>query len=131
MKYSIIFLFFLFSCGNYSANINKKSGYSSSGFAYIEKNFYSDLANNDGFISHDKLRLGTKIRIVNPNNKKSIESTIKKKIKYDKFYKILISKNIAEKLDLSLEFPFVEIYEIKSNKSFIAKKPLQILKKKK
>ena len=131
MKYSIIFLFFLFSCGNYSANINKKSGYTSSGFAYIEKNFYSNLANNEGFISHDKLHLGTKIRIVNPNNKKSIESTIKKKIKYDKFYKILISKNIAEKLDLSLEFPFVEIYEIKSNKSFIAKKAITDIEEKK
>ena len=62
------------------------------------------------------------MKITNPDNNKSLEITIKKKIKYDNFYKILISPNIAEQLNLSFEFPFVEINEIKSNKSFIAKK---------
>jgi len=34
----------------------------------------------------------------------------------------LISQNIAEKLNLDLNFPYIEIVEIKLNKSFIAKK---------
>ena len=36
----------------------------------------------------------------------------------------MISKSIADELDLSFEFPFVEINEIKSNKSFVAKKAI-------
>ena len=131
MKYKLIFLFFLVSCSNYSSNVVKKSGHTASGFAYIEQNQSFNLDNEKYFISHNKLKVGSKIKIINPDNKKSFESTIKKKIKYDKFYKILISKNIAEKLDLSLEFPFVEIYEIKSNKSFIAKKAITDIEEKK
>ena len=90
MQYKIIILFFLISCANYSSNIDKTSGYSSSGFAHIEKNITTNLNNDNFFISHNKLRLGSKIKITNPNNKKSLELIIKKKIKYDDFYKVSI-----------------------------------------
>ena len=123
MKYKLIAFFFLItSCANYAANFEKKPGYSASGFAYIAISTPPSLENDNFFISHNKLKAGTKIRITNPLNKKSLEATIKKKIKYHNFYKALICKSIAEKLDLSLEFPFVEVNEIKLNKSFIAKK---------
>jgi len=122
MKYNLIIFFFLVSCTNYSSNLQKKSGYSASGFAYIEKTILLNSKKEKIFISHNKLKKGTKIRVINPDNKKSLEITIEETIKYDNFYKILISKNIAEQLELSFEFPFVEIYEIKSNKSFVAKK---------
>ena len=122
MKYNLIIFFFLVSCTNYSSNLQKKSGYSASGFAYVEKTILLNSKKEKIFISHNKLRIGTKIRVINPDNKKSLEITIEETVKYDNFYKILISKNIAEQLELSFEFPFVEIYEIKSNKSFIAKK---------
>ena len=49
----------------------------------------------------------------------------------DGFYKALISKSVAEKLELSLEFPFIEINEIKSNKSFVAKKATTDIEEKK
>ena len=75
--------------------------------------------------------MGTKLKIINPQNKKSFEASIQKKIKYDDFYKVLISKNIAEELNLSFEFPYVEINEIKSNKSFIAKKAITDIEEKK
>ena len=58
------------------------------------------------------------------NYKKSIEVVIKEKIKYDDFYKVLISVNVAKKLKLNLNFPYVEINEIKKNKSFVAKKAI-------
>ena len=130
MKHKLILLFFLASCSNYSSNIVKKSGYSSSGFAHIEQDVPLSLQNEDFFISHNNLRVGSKIKILNPENKKTLEIIIKKKIKYDNFYKILISPSIAKELDLSLEFPFVEIIEIKSNKSFIAKKAITDIEEK-
>jgi len=124
MKYKIIIFFFLVSCTNYSSNFEKKSGYSASGFAYIETSIPNNLENKKFFISHNKLRVGTKVRVINPDNKKSLEIIIKHKIKYDNFYKVLISKSIVEELELSSKFPFVEINEIKSNKSFVAKKAI-------
>lgn len=130
MKYKLIFFFFLISCVNQSSSINKKTGYSASGFAYIEKKLSSN-PKNVFFISHNKLRPGTKIKITNPDNKKSLEFSINKDIKYDDFYKILISPNIARELGLSLEFPLVEINEIKSNKSFVAKKAIMNIEEKK
>ena len=45
-----------------------------------------------------------------------------KKIKYPDFYKILITKKVAEKINLREDVPLVEIFEIKKNKSFIAKR---------
>mgnify|MGYP007000117528 CR=1 len=38
------------------------------------------------------------------------------------FYKILITKPVAEKLKLNTDLPILEIMEIKKNKSFIAEK---------
>ena len=119
------------SCANYSSNTEKKSGHSSSGFAFIDQNILSDTTNTNFFVSHNKLRTGAKIRITNPENNKNLELSIKKKIKYDDFYKVFISKSVAKELDLSLEFPFVEINEIKSNKSFIAKKAITDVQEKK
>ena len=126
MKYKLFLflLFFFVSCTNYSTNLEKKSSYFSSGFAYIEKNISLNTSDKKIFISHNKLNVGTKIRIINPSNKKTLEAIITKKIIYDDFYKILISRSVAEKLELSFEFPFVEINQIKSNKSFIAKKAI-------
>ena len=121
MKYKIIILFFLTSC---TANTYLDKGsftYSAKGFAKIEKQSFSNL---DGklFVSHNKLSLGTKIILTNPTYGKSLEMIIRKKVKYNNFYKVLISQDIAEKLNLDLNFPYIEINEIKSNKSFIAKK---------
>jgi hypothetical protein len=131
MQYKLVIFFFLASCANYTSNLEKKSGYSASGFVYIEKNISSNLENRKFFILHNKLKAGTKVKVVNPINKKSLEIIINKKTKYDNFYKAVISKSIAEELELSFELPFVEINEIKSNKSFIAKKAITQFEEKK
>jgi hypothetical protein len=131
MQYKLVIFFFLSSCANYTSNLEKKSGYSASGFVYIEKNISSNLENRKFFILHNKLKAGTKVKVVNPINKKSLEIIINKKTKYDNFYKAVISKSIAEELELSFELPFVEINEIKSNKSFIAKKAITQFEEKK
>ena len=124
MKYKLIFLLLLNSCVNYAVNENESFNFSTKGFAYIIKDVPLNLDEKNFFISHNKLKTGTKIRIYNPENKKFLEVFIKKKIKYDNFYKILISENIAKKLNLDFDFPYVEINEIKSNKSFIAEKAI-------
>ena len=124
MKYKIIFLFFLTSCVN-NILINKNNfTYSAKGFAAIESQSVENLYNKKFFVSHNKLKLGTKLKIINPDNNIFIEAIVKKKIKYDDFYKVLISKDIAQKLNLDLNFPYVEIMEIKKNKSFTAKKAI-------
>jgi hypothetical protein len=124
MKYNLILLFFLASCSSYSTSKSNKSGYFASGFAYIENKIPSNYVNDKFFISHNKLNVGTKLKITNPENKKSLEAVIKRKVNYDDFYKVLISRKIVEELELSFEFPFVEVNEIKTNKSFIAKKAI-------
>ena len=121
MKYKIIFLFFLTSCINNTYLDKGSFTYSAKGFAKIENHSFSNLDNNF-YVSHNKLNLGTKIMLTNPANGKSLEMNIKKKVKYNNFYKVLISKDIAEKLNLDLNFPYIEINEVKINKSFIAKK---------
>tara|TARA_B110000261_G_scaffold159707_1_gene198103 strand:+ start:1054 stop:1767 length:714 start_codon:yes stop_codon:yes gene_type:complete len=122
MKYKIILFFFLTSCINSTYVSKNNFTYSAKGFAVIKKQLPSSV-NNEFFASHNKLRLGTKIRITNPFNEKSIDTIVRNKnYKYDNFYKVLISTNIANELKLNFNFPYVEISEIKKNKSFIAKK---------
>jgi len=123
MKYKIILLCFLTSCVN-NTYLNKNSfTYSAKGFAKIESKSSSNL-NNNSFVSHNKLKLGTKVRLINPDNGKSLEKIVKRRAKYNNFYKVLISKETAQNLSLDLKFPYVEISEIKINKSFIAKKAI-------
>ena len=80
------------------------------------------MDNNIMQISHQYLKTGSLIKITNPKNKESIVLKNIKRIKYPDFYKILITKPVADKLDLKLDLPIIEIMEIKKNKSFVAKK---------
>ncbi len=123
MKYKIILLFFLTSCINPVHTSKKNFSYSAKGFAKIE-NISLNSEDKDYFVYHNNLRTGTKIRLTNPVLEKSLEAIVKKNTKYNNFYKILISKNIAEELNLDFNFPYIEINEIKNNKSFIAKKAI-------
>ena len=122
MKFKIFLLLLLASCANYSTSSNKYVPYNSKGFANIlyksdEEKKYSEL-----FVSHSKLYMGTKVRIVNPENNQFLDLKVTKKEKNDNFYKVSISESIASQLKLDLNFPYIEIYEVKKNKSFIAKK---------
>lgn len=130
MKYRFFFIFFLFiSCTSQFTTINQKKPYTAKGFAYIynDQDFNDKIIkgkmNNDILqISHQNLKTGTLINISNPKNKKSIVLKNIKRIKYPDFYKILITKTVAEKLSLDKKLPILEIIEIKKNKSFIAEK---------
>tara|TARA_B100001057_G_scaffold387122_2_gene394239 strand:- start:4227 stop:4964 length:738 start_codon:yes stop_codon:yes gene_type:complete len=130
MKYRFFFIFFLLvSCSSQFTTINQKKPYTSKGFAiiYNDKDFNNKIIkgkmNNEILqISHQNLKTGTLINISNPQNNQSIVLKNIKRIKYPEFYKILITRKVAEKLSLDKELPILEIIEIKKNKSFIAEK---------
>ena len=130
MKFNYLILLFLtISCSPHLTTYSQKQPYLAKGFAYIynEKDFENKIIkgkmNNEIMqISHQNLRTGTLIKIINPLNEENITLKNVKRIKYPDFYKILISEPVAKKLKLNVELPVLEIIEIKKNKSFVAKK---------
>ena len=135
MKFKIIILsIFFYSCVPlYNQNIS----YNSSGFALIfnEKDYLnkkiSKKLNNDNFeVAHRILKPGTIVRITNPSNKNSIVIKIKKRADFPTLYNLLISKAVADKLNIKNNDPFVELISIKKNKSFVAQEA-QIFKEEK
>ena len=130
MKFRFLFLiFFIYSCSPQLTTFNQKEVYTAKGFAFIysdqdynEKIIRSKMNNEIMQISHQNLKTGTLIKISNPQNKKSIVLKNLKRIKYPDFYKVLITKPVAEELGLKFDLPILEIIEIKKNKSFVAKK---------
>ena len=130
MKFKLIFVFFfILSCDPQLSSLNPKKPYTAKGFAYIyndhdfdNKTIKRKMNNDEIHISQQNIKTGALIKISNPSNQKSLVLKNMKRIKYPDFYKILISKRVAEELNLSKNLPIVEIIEIKKNKSFVAKK---------
>ena len=130
MKYKLITLIFLLtSCAqNYNGQKLDKT-YNSKGFAYIynEKDFTDKiikkkLDNNSLQIAHNKLNPGSLIKIINIKTNDSIILRNSKKFEFPNFYKIIITKPVADEIKLKMDLPLVEIIEVKRNKSFVAKK---------
>ena len=130
MKFKLLILFFfIFSCSPNLKTFNHKKPYSAKGFAYVYNDYdfqnkiiLGKLNNEKLQISHQNLKTGSLIKIINPKNNKSIILKNIKRIKYPDFYKILITKPVMDELELSVDLPILEILEIKKNKSFIAEK---------
>ena len=129
MKFKLLIIFFLIiSCNHYNI-INNNLPYTSKGFAYIyndkdfnDKIIKGKLDNSKLQISHKNLRINSLIKIINPKTNDYVVVKNHKRIDYPDFYKILISEEVANKLRIDYKLPFVEIIEIKKNKSFVAKK---------
>ena len=132
----IIFLsliFFVASCAEYKTDKIKqkidKKFYASSGFALIyDENLYKQGLINKKFrkvenmVLHSYLKRNTPVIISNPINSKSVITKIYSTAIYPSFFNVVISKEIAEIIELDLENPFIELIETKKNKTFIAKK---------
>ena len=130
MKYNY-FLIFLLLCSCTSTSVNKyeKPVLNSKGFAYIytlkdyENKFIKKKINSDELIiAHNKVKRGSLLKITNPNNGKNIILKNSFRLDYPDFYKVLITKPVSNQIGLNENFPYVEVEEIKKNKSFIAKK---------
>ena len=133
-KKIVIFFFLAFLCScavnqtKKPLNVKEKKYYSSSGFALIYSNLLFDqgilskkLDNEKIVVFHSNLTKNTSIKIINPENSISLETKVTKKTDYPKIFNAVISKKIAKILKLNYENPYVEIREIKKNKTFVAK----------
>ena len=122
-------ILFLTSFAQNYSRVDLNESFSSKGFAYIynEKDFIDKvirgkLDNNSLQIAHNKLRPGSLIKITNVKTNDTIILNKKKKFQYPEFYKIVITKPVADKINLKADLPLVEVIEVKKNKSFVAKK---------
>ena len=123
----------LSACANYkidkSAQKSERKYYSSNGFALVyEDVFYEQkvvnkkLDNEQIIVMHSLLKKNTPIKIINPENSKVIETKVYKKANYPNIFNAIVSKKVALILELDLNNPYIEIIEIKKNKTFIAQK---------
>jgi len=122
----------LYSCADYTLiDQNKKKEkqyYSSNGFAliydddlYLQKVVNKKIDNDEIKVMHNYLKKNTPIKIINPVNSKVIETKIYKKANYPKIFNVVINNKIASFLELDVDNPYVEVNEVKKNKTFIAK----------
>ena len=129
MKFKfLVFILLLTSCNGNIQSISMQP-YTAKGFAYIfNENDYKNkiirgrLDNSKLEVSHSGLRVNSLIKLINPKTKDTLTIKNLKRSSYPDFYKILISKQVAKKLNIDSDLPFIEIIEIKKNKSFVAKK---------
>jgi len=129
MKFSLIILLVLtVSCKSTVSTKYEKKTYYSKGFAYIynEKDYDNEIINkkirfDEEIVFTNDIKRGALLKISNPRNGKNIIAKNSKKIKYPDFYKVLITNPVAEKIDLDLNLPILEITEVRKNKSFVAK----------
>ena len=131
--FKLLIALLLVSCADYktSKTIHKKEKtfYSSHGFALIYEDSLFDngiinkkINNDTKSVIHAYLKKNTLVKIINPDNSKSIDTKIVKNSEYPKIFNLVISQRIAEILDLDPDNPYIEAYQIKKNKTFIAKK---------
>ena len=138
MQFKIfIFIFLIFSCTPNHTKIENRKPLNTTGFAYLySENDYDakiikkKLNNELLQISHKNLRTGTLIKLINPRTNESIVLKNLKRINYPEFYKILITKPVAKKLNINTELPIIEVLELKKNNPLLLKKQKFIKKKK-
>tara|TARA_B110000444_G_C18713376_1_gene534808 strand:+ start:223 stop:969 length:747 start_codon:yes stop_codon:yes gene_type:complete len=131
-KLSLIILITLFlsSCVQTSQNKSIKTNigdkYKNSGFALIndkELDGIKTLESRSLEIYHKILKKKSLVKITNPENGKYLIAEVKSnRIKFSNFYNSILSLRIAEELDLDFKEPFIEIFLISKNSTFIAKK---------
>ena len=130
----ILFLFLFNSCTINTASVNldvkiTKTQFRNNGFAlifddelYKNKIISSKLKDRDLLIFQRNLKKGSTVKIKNNINNKSIIAKVGKNTKYPLFNNSVVTKRIANEIELNLNEPYVEITEILNSSSFVAKK---------
>jgi len=136
MKFNLSYIYifvFLFSCTQDMKIIKKPSKikeptFSSKGFALIYDNSVFEkkivdkkLNNGQNYVLHSFLKNNILVRISNPFNSKFLTAKIRKTNDYPSIYNIVITKKMADKLELDINNPYVEVLSIRENDKFIAK----------
>ena len=135
MNYKILLIFllsiFLIGCEQVAMKPDKietkiEKKYSNSGFALIFDENVKKIKKLDDrslMIHHKSLKRKSAVKITNPKNGKSLIAEVKSNNqKFSDFYNSVISRRIAEDLDLDFNEPLLEIVLISRNSTFIAKK---------
>ena len=106
--------------------IKLEKKYANSGFALIFDESLDKIKKLDDrslMIYHKSLKKKSTVKITNPKNGKSLIAEVKSNNqKFSDFYNSVISKRIAEDLDLDFNEPLLEITLVSRNSAFIAKK---------
>ena len=131
-KFLLILLsFFLIGCIQVPKELDKteiklEKKYANSGFALIFDESLDKIKKLDDrslMIYHKSLKRKSTVKITNPKNGKSLIAEVKSNNqKFSDFYNSVISKRIAEDLDLDFNEPLLEIILVSRNSAFIAKK---------
>ena len=118
----LIFSFFLSACVNGTYQSDKtiiKETFAEKGFVLIyEESLKEDkilrkrIKNDELQVIHNKIKKNSFIDIFNPVNSKSLKAKVIAKDKYPSIYRLVVSKKIAELLELDLDNPYVEFSEI-------------------
>ena len=132
IKLFTLLLLILFGCetpNNYkkkTISIDQEKKYKNSGFALIYDNNLENIKKLDERslqIYHKLLKRKSMVKIINPDNGNFLIAEVKSnKVKFSNFYNSVLSQRIAEELELNFNEPYVEIYLISKNSTFIAKK---------
>ena len=135
MNYKIVLIsilsLLLYGCNqniNNSKNINFKieKKYSNIGFALIFDDNLEKIKKIDDrslLIYHKNLKKKSSVKITNPKNGRSLIAEVKSnKQKFSDFYNSVISKRIAEDLELDFDEPYLQIVLISKDSTFVAKK---------
>jgi len=132
MRFKVIFFIFLLtSCSTGTIKKDTVDLYRATGFALIySQKDYEDriisgkLDEDELQIAHDKIKKNSIVKITNPENKKSLELKVSKKITYPGFFKIIITKKVSKEIGLNENTPYIDIEQKIKNKSFVAKKAI-------
>ena len=135
MNYKILLIFllsiFLISCEQNLKELNKskfkvEKKNKNIGFALIYENDIKKIKKiNDRslLIHHKYLKRNSTVKITNPKNGKSLlAKVLSNRQEFSDFYNSIISKRIAEDLELDFKEPYLEIVLISKDSTFIAKK---------
>ena len=131
----IIIILLIHGCVTYpikienKKNIIYKKSFVNKGFTLVyDDNLYKKkiiskkLDNRSLTIFQKNLKKGTNVRVKNLINNKSIVATVVAESEYPIFNNSILSKRVANEIELDLYNPYVEIYEILENSSSIIKK---------
>ena len=134
-KYFLIIFFFVISgCATYTIDNNEIislniNNFQNKGFTlvynddlYKQKIISKKIDNRSLIIFQKNLKKGTTVKIKNILNQKTVIAKVGNESEYPLFNNSVISNRISSEIDLNLNEPYVEIFEILNNSSFIAKK---------
>ena len=132
MNYKIVLTFccfLLMSCETNTKKINytnKFVNYSNKGFALVyddslfkNKNVNRKLNDRSLLIFNNVLNQETPVKITNLINGKYLVAKVGKTTRYPDFYNSVISKRIAQELNIDLNEPYIELRTLDQNNSFI------------